>query len=190
MRVHRALIVTVISCAIVCGPRAAVRSEEVAQDTISMSRIMEMIKARKDKFIGKPAPSVVSTTLLGKPWRLEDQKGKVVILDFWATWCKGCVQSMPQLKGIQEKYKRRKDVVILGVALDKDVDKVRKFCRANRIRWDQLCEPEKGFQSNCAVAFDVHGIPEVCVVDRNGVVAGVFLGVGQIDDMIKRLSRP
>lgn len=159
----------------------------VGQDTISIKRMNEVIENRRQKYIGKPAPAVTTMTIEGKVWRLEDQRGKIVVLDFWATWCKGCVQAMPELERLYQAYEHNKEVLFVGVALDTSKTNVMEYCERNRIQWVQLFEPGKGFKNGCAMAFGLFGIPEICIVDKHGIVAGVFIQSFQVDDFIKKL---
>ncbi len=168
-------------------------ADSIKGDTVSTIRIedvMERIEKIKQKYIGKPAPAVATMTTHNEDWSLADQKGKIVIFDFWATWCKGCVQSMPELERLHEKYKQNKEVLFVGVALDKDRRDVVEYCKKNNIKWLQLFEPGKGFENSCAKAFNVRGIPQVCIVDQHGMVAGVFIQVPQVEDIIERLLHP
>ena len=80
------------------------------------------------ELIGKPAPPIAATDVDGKPVSLADLAGKVVLIDFWATWCPPCVASIPAYKAIAEKY-HDKGFVILGVNVDamhEDVQEARK----------------------------------------------------------------
>lgn len=159
----------------------------VGQETISMAQIRQLIENRKQKYIGKPAQAVGTMTIDGKVWRLEDQKGKIVVLDFWATWCKGCVQAMPELERVYKKYEDNEEVLLVGVALDTSKSNVMEYCERNKIQWVQLFEPGKGFKNSCAMAFGVMGIPEICIVDKRGIVAGVYVHPLQVDDIIRKL---
>jgi len=130
-------------------------------------------QAKLEKFMGKKAPDIVAQTLDGTEWRLQDQHGKVVLIEFWATWCGPCVATMPETKEIYEKYKAREDFVVIGVSLDHDKDKLIQFCEKQEISWPQLFEPEKGWESNIAKAFEVRGVPSVWVIDKEGNVVGM-----------------
>lgn len=94
---------------------------------------------------------------------------------------------MPELKTLHKKYERSKEVLLVGVALDKNKSAVVNYCERNRIGWLQLFEPGEGFNSSAAVAFGVLRIPQIWIIDQQGVVAAVFLDMSQVDDMIKKL---
>jgi thiol-disulfide isomerase/thioredoxin len=71
------------------------------------------------KVLAGPAPNFTLEDITGKPLSLNDVKGKVVIVDFWATWCGPCLMSIPELVDLQEKYKA-KGLVIVGISVDDD----------------------------------------------------------------------
>lgn len=132
-------------------------------------------QAKFEKFMGKKAPDVIARTLDGSEWKLEDQCGKVVVIDFWATWCGPCVGAMPRMKEIYEKYKSRDDFVMVGVSLDHDKQALMKFCQEHEISWPQIFEADKGWDNSVAKSFEIRGIPSVWVIDKGGKVVGMGL---------------
>ena len=140
-------------------------------------------QAKIEKFMGKKAPAVVTRTLDGTEWRLEDQRGKVVVMDFWATWCGPCVATMPEMKKIYEKYKSREDFVMVGVSLDTEKEKLVKFCEENEISWPQIFEVDRGWDNRVGRAFEVNAIPSVWVIDKEGNVVGIDLHGGRIEEI-------
>jgi len=144
-------------------------------------------QAKIEKFVGKKAPDVVIRTLDGTEWRLADQCGKVVVMDFWAMWCGPCVGAMPEMKKLYEKYKSYRDFVMVGVSLDEEKGELVKFCEENGIDWPQLFEADKGWDNSVARAFEVDGIPSVWVIDKEGIVAGMDLRGGeQIEQAVEK----
>lgn len=115
----------------------------------------------------------------GKPVSLADYKGKVVLIDFWATWCGPCRAEMPNVVEAYEKY-HDKGFEIIGASLDgpKDADKVRKFAAEHRMPWRQVYDPDgpqNPFESEVAREFKVTGIPHTLLVDREGKVLRIGL---------------
>lgn len=132
-------------------------------------------QAKFEKFMGKKAPDVVAQTLDGSEWKLRDRQGKVVLIDFWATWCGPCVAALPEMKAIYEKYKSREDFAMVGISLDRDKELLRKFCEENGISWPQIFEADKGWDNSVAKSFEIRGIPSIWVIDKGGKVVGMDL---------------
>ncbi len=116
------------------------------------------------------------TDLEGRKWTRAELEGRVVLLDFWATWCAPCLAELPHLKQLHERYSDR-GFVLLGVALDTiDRRRLRSFLQRQEIRWPQVHET-RGASGDAARAFDVEAVPSTVLVDRSGrIVARDFRG--------------
>jgi thiol-disulfide isomerase/thioredoxin len=132
------------------------------------------------KKLAKPAEGVASD-LVGKPLELagvtaagtaldwKSYRGKVVLVDFWATWCGPCIREMPNVKALYEKHcERGFDVV--GVSLDKDLEALAKFLEENAVPWATLSGEET---EPLAAKYGVRGIPTMMLVDKDGKVVAV-----------------
>jgi peroxiredoxin len=113
-----------------------------------------------------PAPEFKLTTLDGKEVSAASLKGKVVVVDFWATWCGPCIAEIPGYVELQKKYGPQ-GLVILGVSVDRGgVEKVRKFVEKHRMNYpvalgdDALGEAFGGFDA----------IPTTFLIDRDGII--------------------
>jgi thiol-disulfide isomerase/thioredoxin len=119
--------------------------------------------------LGETAPELTGQTLDGKEIKLSDLRGKVVLLDFWATWCGPCIQEMPHVRRAYEKYSKQGDFVVIGISLDEDAGKVRSFVKQRKVGWPQIVGgPAK--ESAIAKAYFVEGIPASFLIDRDGKV--------------------
>ena len=98
----------------------------------------------------------------GTPWKLRELSGKVVLLNFWATWCPPCRKEMPDLESLYEQYKDR-GLVILAIS-DEDAAKVQPFIAERRISYPVLLDPGR----NVHELFQIDGIPKTFVYDRAG----------------------
>lgn len=104
----------------------------------------------------------------------EDYKGKLVLLDFWATWCAPCIKELPTLLKVYEEF-HAKGFEILGISLDNEATaaKVPKFTQDRAMAWAHICD-EKGFPSPIAALYSVHSIPSAFLVDgKTGAIVAV-----------------
>ena len=119
--------------------------------------------------------------LAGKPTHLSDLRGKVVILNFWASWCPPCVEEAPSLNRLQ-KHIASRNGVILGVAADEDPAAYEKFLNDQAIVFPTYRDPAtKDQRSPIAVSYGTAMIPETYVIDRHGKIARKFIGFQQWD---------
>jgi thiol-disulfide isomerase/thioredoxin len=120
----------------------------------------------------------------GKPVSLSDFRDKVVLLDFWATWCPPCREAMPEVKKVWEKYRDR-DFMIIGVSLDfdRDLDEWRDYISTNDLGWTHVAD---GRYWNNAVArqYDVTAIPEMKLLDREGNIIATSHSIRRLDSLI------
>ena len=115
------------------------------------------------------APAVALKGLDGKQVTLAEQKGKVVLLSFWATWCGPCQQELPKIQALASKY-ADKGLVVLTVSVDdaSTVAQVRATARKHRLSVPVLLDPD----NTAIAAFNPRGdVPFTVIVDRNGNVA-------------------
>jgi thiol-disulfide isomerase/thioredoxin len=109
---------------------------------------------------GKKAPEFKVESWLNKE---PDRKGKVVLIDFWATWCPPCRELVPELEGFKKKFKD--DLVVIGVS-DEKPETVKKFMEEKKISYAMAIDQAKTMKS----AVGVEGIPHVLIVDSQGIV--------------------
>jgi peroxiredoxin len=119
--------------------------------------------------------------IAGKPGHLADLKGKVVVLNFWATWCLPCVEETPALNHL-EKYIESRNGVILGVAADEDPAAYEKFLRDQGVVFLTYRDPSTtNNHSPIAQSYGTSMYPETYVIDRHGKIARKFIGFQQWD---------
>jgi len=102
---------------------------------------------------------------------LSDLKGKIVVLNFWATWCPPCVDEMPSLVHMQQLM-RDKGVTVLAVSVDADSGSYHRFLRDHKINLLTVRDPDQ--KSNNL--YGTFKFPETYIIDRNGVVRRKFIG--------------
>ena len=122
------------------------------------------------------APEFSVTTLQGEHIALEDLRGRVVLLDFWATWCKPCLMATPGLVRLQRKYADA-PFTIVGVSLDRNRDAWRDYIEKEKMDWPQYLD-----NGRVAALFKVQPIPTYIVLDHEGAVRAIKTGYGSDTD--------
>lgn len=132
--------------------------------------------------VGRKAPEIIATTIDGKPFRLSELKGKVVVLDFWATWCGPCVRAMPAMKRLHEKYKDQ-PFALIGISVDHEREPLSRFVSANGIGWPQIYD-----EDDIGTRWGVDSIPRVFILDQDGVIRYLSpMTEAQIERAVKNL---
>lgn len=114
------------------------------------------------------------TTLDGKEFDFAKLRGKVVLVDCWATWCAPCLMKMPDLQALEKKYAANKDFQLIGVSLDDDKADVEKIVKSKRLTWPQYYDG-KVWQNEISSKLGVTGLPATFLVDRKGFAHPVDL---------------
>lgn len=117
---------------------------------------------------------------------LNQYRGQVVLVNFWATWCPPCVEELPSLMTLQERMKGR-GIAVVGVSIDVDGDAYHRFLKLHNINFVTVRDPEQ----KVAAMYGTSGWPETYIIDRQGVLRRKF--VGPVDwnapDVVAFLSR-
>lgn len=125
---------------------------------------------KPSQFINKPAPDFHVMDIMGEALSLEQYRGQVVLLDFWATWCQPCLAEMPNVKQTYAKYKNRK-FQIIGISLDNGIEPLDLYIKGEGIAWRQYLD-SSGAISNL---YNVRAIPSTFLIDGAGIVRRVNL---------------
>jgi thiol-disulfide isomerase/thioredoxin len=144
--------------------QAAAPAEETIQTRIKVE------SAPDDNTIAEQHafPTLEFTSLSGEQINMENLKGKVVLIDFWATWCGPCRRVMPDLIETYKEY-HAKGFEIIGISLDKDRTQLEKYMQDTGITWQQYYDG-LGWNNKISKRFGVRGIPHIVLVDKNGTV--------------------
>ena len=119
--------------------------------------------------VGLPAPDFATTTLAGKPLSLQSLRGKVVLVDYWATWCGPCKMAMPTLEALHRKFAAQ-GLTVVGISVDdpSTVSLVPAVARSLGVTYTLSASPD---ENNVAQqAYGVSGIPAQFLIDKKGVL--------------------
>ena len=118
--------------------------------------------------IGKTVPDFSATDLDGNPISLEQYRGKVILLDFWAVWCGPCIAEMPNVKKVYDTYKDE-GFDVIGISLDTDEDILQDYLKENQIPWRQVFSGE-GWRSPVARQYHINSIPTPWLIAKDGTL--------------------
>lgn len=170
------------------------------QDDAAKARFEQFVKitaatdpkhVRALRYISRPelarakmAPVFSVTTMDGKQVSMDELQGKVVLLDFWATWCEPCREALPHIRKVAKKFDGQ-PLVILSVSLDTDEQKWKEFVGKNEMTWPQY--RDGGFTGPIATMFGVKAIPHTYTIDADGVLQEEHIGDSAVDGKLKKL---
>ena len=159
-------------------------TERVQNSALGKNGRDEII-ARQATGKGTVAPVFTLKDREGNPISLESLRGKYVLLDFWASWCRPCRASMPRLKEIYSEY-HDKGLEILGISIDTDADAWQKAVTDDALPWLHVIDEREEERGNSLAAslYGVHAVPTLFLIDPSGIM------IGQIDhdDLDTRLQ--
>ncbi len=158
---------------------------------VQMKPVGDPQRQRVLRYISEPelararmAPAFAVNTLDGQHLSLDDLTGKVVLIDFWATWCGPCREALPHMQQIAKKFQGQ-PLVVLSVSLDSDEQKWKDFVTKNGMTWTHY--RDGGFTGPIATMFGVKAIPQTFTIDADGVLQDEHIGDAAIEGKLKKL---
>jgi peroxiredoxin len=134
---------------------------------------------------GELAFEIALTNPKGDTVSLSSLQGKVVLIDFWASWCGPCRLSNRHLVKLYSKYKSR-GFEIFGVSLDEDKKDWVKAINKDKISWPQVID-NRGWQATTAIDWNLYQIPSSFLINKNGIIVGVDLEKNDLEKALKEL---
>jgi thiol-disulfide isomerase/thioredoxin len=137
---------------------------------------------------GAVFPDFEEKDLAGNPLSVGKFKGSVVLVDFWATWCGPCVEDMPHVIALYNKYNSR-GLEIIGVSLDKDEAALKAFIEKNKMTWPQFFDG-KFWENKLARQYGVTSIPFTVLINGDGKIVGTNLRGEELTAALAKLLGP
>ncbi len=161
--------------------------EEIAPDGMWMKFSPTEYKAPRRPLIpGYPAPDFTFQPFRDRPQvSLSDYAGKVVLLDFWATWCVPCMEGLPRMREIYQTYLSQ-GFEIIGISLDTSDETLRQVLEDKEVEWVQYFDG-KGWETEIAELYRVHSTPHLLLLDQDGVIHTVNPSLGELPRLIEDL---
>ncbi len=154
-------------------------------DSVNAKNLEKQIKNAQSFIVGAESPDFAMNDLDGNEVKLSDFKGKVVLIDFWASWCGPCRKENPHVVKLYEKYKED-GFEILGVSLDNSKAKWEQAIAKDQLTWPQVSDL-KGWKNEVAQMYSVKSIPHTVLLDNEGKILAHKLRGPALDNALKEI---
>lgn len=148
-------------------------------------KLKEIVLEQKKTAVGVVAPDFTMKTPEGKPLALSSYRGKIVLVDFWASWCGPCRQENPNLVRLYQQY-HPKGFEILGVSLDRTKEEWVKAIQVDQLTWSHVSDLQF-WQNSAARLYSVNVVPQSFLLDKDGKILAKILKPGQLEGKLKEL---
>jgi peroxiredoxin len=144
-----------------------IKMKKIKLTLLIVSVLLGMALSSPAQAVGSMAPDFPAKDISGHAVKLSALRGKVVLLDFWATWCPPCRVEVPNLLEIYRKFKD-KNFVLISVSLDRDLQAARQFITDKEMGWVHIVDQDAG--RDIAEKYQVEYIPSTFVINRSGKI--------------------
>ena len=148
-------------------------------------KMNEIVTASTATAIGSPAPEFAMNDASGKPVSLSSFKGKVVLVDFWASWCAPCREENPNVVRLYNQYKDQ-GFEVFGVSLDRTKEAWVKAIADDNLTWTHVSDL-KYFNSEAAAIYQINAIPATYMLDPEGKIIGKDLRGASLENKLKEI---
>lgn len=160
-------------------------SIQVANVKSQIAAAQSDLKKQKES-VGQSVPDISMSNPDGETLQLSDLHGKVVLVDFWASWCGPCRRENPNVVKAYEKY-NKDGFEVFSISLDSDLNRWMAAIEKDNLTWPNHVSDLKGWKNAAARKYGVKGIPHTILLDREGKVVGVKLRGAQLDKELEKL---
>lgn len=136
--------------------------------------------------VGTPAPDFAADTVNGGRFKLADYRSKIVLLDFWSTTCRPCINELPNIRRAYDQYAAGGEFTVIGILLDRDREKARTFVQQRKIAWPQIALGSAA-ENALARQYNVSGVPATFLIGRDGTIVAMDLRGNALDSALRGL---
>lgn len=174
--------VTICAMFLFLAPTVAARAEEKKSSEFPKDWFWKQgdHQGQREAMAGSPMPAWNVSSWINGEKKPEDLKGKIVVIDFWATWCSPCLVAIPHVNEIKEKYKDQ-GVEVVGICCSDGAESMESTAKERGIKYSTAKDVDK----TTAKAFNVDFWPTFVLIDREGEVRGVGFQTDHIEDALK-----
>lgn len=144
--------------------------------------------------VGNKAPEIIENDVNGKPLKLSSLQGKVVLIDFWASWCGPCRRENPTVVAAYQKYKNTKFKVgdgfaVFSISLDDNKNSWEAAIKADNLDWPYHVSDLKKWSSKYAQVYRINSIPSNLLIDGDGVIMGKNIRGPMLEKILEQLKK-